>query len=211
MIIYDEKCLENINAISAAIIAGGKSARFGASKVTAVYQNKRLIDWAAGLAEGIAGNIVIVSGPEEIKYFDHIRSVRDKVTDRGPIGGIYTALACFPDKWIAVLPCDMPRLSVKVYQFMMKFRSDDQPVVAKSAKGIEPLVSIWPGNVLSTVEQSIREGNYSLHKLLSRLNAVQVDIPVNMPGYKPEYFYNVNTQEDLTRLMQTDELPDQTE
>lgn len=204
MIIYYEKCLENINALSAAIIAGGKSARFGTSKVTAVYRNKRLIDWAAGLAEGIADNIVIVSGPEEIKYFDHIRSVRDKVTDRGPIGGIYTALACFPDQWIAVLPCDMPRLSAKVYHYMMNSRSADQAIVAKSDKGIEPLVSIWPGNALRIVEQSIREGNYSLHKLLSRLNAVQVDIPNNMPGYKPEYFYNVNTPEDLARLMQTE-------
>ncbi|MGD9900338.1 MAG: molybdenum cofactor guanylyltransferase [Calditrichaceae bacterium] len=202
--------MENINAISAAIIAGGKSARFGIPKVTAVYQNKRLIDWAVLLAENITSHIVIVSGPEEIKYFDHIRSVRDKVIDRGPIGGIYTALEFFPDEWVAVLPCDMPRLSAKVYHYMMKFRSDNQPVVAKSAKGLEPLVSLWPGNALSTVEKSILEGNYSLHKLLSRLNAVQVDIPEEMPDYKPEYFYNINTQDDLMKLTQKDEIHDPT-
>ena len=59
--------------ISAAIIAGGKSTRFGGPKVWAEFRGKRLIDHAVDLAQDIAGQVFIVNG-KDVDY-SHLNMV----------------------------------------------------------------------------------------------------------------------------------------
>ncbi|HID38777.1 MAG TPA: molybdenum cofactor guanylyltransferase [Calditrichaeota bacterium] len=183
--------------LSAAILGGGKSRRFGEPKAFAVYQGKKLIDYAVDLAKQIAPHVFLVNG-RTVGYEEvGIPIISDLIPDLGPIGGLYTALKSSTTPYIAALPVDTPLLTVAAYRLLFQYMEKDRPVVALSDKGLEPLISIWPASMLYLVEQQIQEKNYSLRALFSQNEAVVVDFPQIMEDYNPQFFLNINYKKDL--------------
>ncbi|NOX89967.1 MAG: molybdenum cofactor guanylyltransferase, partial [Calditrichaeota bacterium] len=121
---------------------------------------------------------------------------RDIIPGCGPLGGIYTALNNFDSDWLAVLPVDMPLLDAEIYFHLWKQREDQRPVVAKTKKGIESMVSLWHKSNLSFIEERIKIRQWSIYRVLNEMNAVQV----NFPPEKQIQFFNINYKEDLELL-----------
>lgn len=188
------------HTLTAAIIAGGKSRRFGSPKALAALGNINLIDYAIHTARAISEEIVISYGEDNLFAGKAISVVQDVIPGCGPVGGIYTVLLHAKTPWIAVLPCDLPLLNSQVYEALFAARQENCPVVALSEKGLEPLVSIWPQNLAEPLGKFIRNGKLALHKVVRELKAVEVDIPSQLPGYRTEFFLNVNREEDLDRI-----------
>ena len=186
------------NQVSLAIIAGGKSSRFGSQKLLAEFNGKRLIDLAVNLAGSVSDRIFIV-GSAEVQLPDvNIPIIEDLVPGCGPIGGIYTALAKAEREWVAVMPGDMPYLKSEIYQYLWAFSAQQQPVVAVSAKGIEPLVSIWPTSCASKLEQLIQQKRYKLRDALYICDAVKIKT-TSFLRRDPDLFFNINYQSDIQR------------
>ncbi|NOY58430.1 MAG: molybdenum cofactor guanylyltransferase [Calditrichaeota bacterium] len=182
-----------------AIIAGGKSSRFGDSKLKALYLKRRLIDYAVDLAYSLSPHVMIVGGTTSLPEDLRPPVVHDLTTEIGPLGGIVTALTFGKTDWLAVMPCDAPQLSAKIYQALFDHVDRDVPVVAISKSGMEPLVSLWPRSVLPILKQTIAGCNYALRPLLRRLNATMCDV-TKIAGYSENWFVNINCQHDLQLL-----------
>jgi len=186
-----------IKNLTAAIIAGGKSRRFGEPKALAFYKSKRLIDYALNLAQQISPKVFLVNG-RSVAFEDiDIPVINDIIPDIGPIGGLYTALSNSTTPFIAALPVDTPLLTMEAYQLLSKFMEKNRPVIAKSEKGLEPLISIWPVVILPLIESQIQQGNYSLRAIFREKEAVIVDFPKVMKDYNPHLFLNINYKKDL--------------
>ncbi len=185
--------------VTAALIAGGKSERFGSPKQNALYNGKSLLDSAVEKISHISDDIIIVGNLQRSALKKPIPLFRDLVENCGPLGGIYTALHFSHKKWVAILPVDMPLLPISVYRFLYASCKEGHPIVAKSEAGIEPLVSIWPIENLAAMKNQIDKKDFRLHFLLKMLNAVEIDLS-RVPGYNSLWFENINYKNDLNSL-----------
>jgi molybdopterin-guanine dinucleotide biosynthesis protein A len=199
---YKEKLILDlfINT-SVAIIAGGKSSRFGTNKARANYNDKKLIEIALQLGGSISSEIFIITG-NKYNYDDQlVPSISDLIPNCGPIGGIYTALMTSSNSLVCTLPCDMPLLKKEIFNLLYQNRSDEYPVVACSENGLEPLICLWPTNLALEIYSYLKEGKYSLRHLLLDLNAIQINIPMLIKEYDQRIFTNINYKLDLENIV----------
>ena len=189
-----------MHEITSALIAGGNSNRFGSSKMQAKFQGKRLIDYALHLALEISDNVIIIAGSHPLPADVNAKVYHDLIPNCGPLGGIYTALHYAPTSRVAILPVDMPLLSLKIYNVLLAVNERDRPVVAVSHAGLESLVSLWPKSILPMVKRSLESKELGIYKLLKKLNAIKIDLPNEMENYEKEWFLNINSRHDMEIL-----------
>ena len=91
------------------ILAGGRSVRFGSNKAHAVWKGKTLLKraWEALEASGCDPVVITREDADDITLsFPSVR--KDILNDRGPLGGLYSAMKYYPNDILVVLTCDMP-------------------------------------------------------------------------------------------------------
>lgn len=182
-----------------AIIAGGRSRRFGSSKSKAIIDGQTLLDRALELARRMSDQVIlIVNGPSAIND-SSIAVYEDIIKGKGPIAGIHSALTYCQTSWLAVMPVDMPFLDLRVYQYLSPYCTHENPVAAESDAGLEPLVSFWPRSVLSAVENFLQDGDLGLYQCLNKLKAQRINCSQEVAGFEPRIFTNINRPEDLIK------------
>ncbi len=186
--------------LTAAIIAGGKSRRFGAPKALVRLGNESLLDHALRLAGQISSRALLNYGEINIYEDKNVPLVGDVLPGCGPLGGIYSVLQAAQTPWVAVLPCDLPLLPAQVYRILFERRQKNRPVSACSERGLEPLVSIWPKTLAGALEARLRKGDFALQTVIRELRGVEISMPQELPGYRAEFFLNVNRKEDLEQI-----------
>jgi len=190
----------HLSEISVAVIAGGKSQRFGSSKLFAEFNGKRLLDIALEIAISICPNVMLITNEDAWEFDPNVQIFADNFTDMGPLAGIQSALQNSKTEWTAVLPVDMPFLTVDIYNYLWQFCTNERPVAAESAKGLEPLVSIWPKNALDQIELSLKQGELGIFRCLKKLNAEIANPCRDMQNYNEQSFVNINKQIDLNKI-----------
>lgn len=186
--------------LSAAIIAGGKSRRFGAPKALARLGGQSLLDHALRLAGQISSRVLLNYGETDLYAGMNVPLVADVFPGCGPLGGIYSVLQAAQTPLVAVLPCDLPLLPAQVYRLLFVRRQENRPAIARSQRGLEPLVSIWPTTLARELEARLRKGDFALQKAIRELQGVEIPMPEELPGYRGEFFLNVNRKEDLEQI-----------
>ena len=189
------------HTLTAAVIAGGKSTRFGRNKLRESVGEHQLIDYPIALAKAIAKESLIIHGDEDDFADKGLRHYSDVVPACGPIGGVYTALFYSAQPWVATIPGDVPLLTPEIYEFLYEHRQKDVPVVAVSHKGLEPLVAIWPRVLVETLERMVHQRKLVLHEVITALDAVQIPLVEWMADYSPQLFLNVNTRDEFEKLV----------
>ena len=83
-----------IHNISGVILAGGASKRFdGIIKAKIVIDGKTIISRIIETIGEIFDNIIIVTNtPDEFKEFKSCKIIRDHFLNKGPLGGIHSAM-----------------------------------------------------------------------------------------------------------------------
>lgn len=183
------------------ILAGGKSKRMGHDKAFIRFQGevliRRIIDRLAGLAEEV---LVIASRTQEHLPRD-IKVIPDLIPERGPLGGLYTALSAASHPAVVVVACDMPFVNQKLlaYQRNILISRDMDIVVPSSEKGLEPLHAVYRrDSCLPPVRSTLETGE---GQLISWFPGVKVRIlaPKECKAFDPLglTFLNVNTPKEL--------------
>jgi molybdopterin-guanine dinucleotide biosynthesis protein A len=186
--------------ISVAVIAGGKSVRFGSPKAEALFEDKHLVDYSIQIGYRLSREVFLVTANTDPFENPFAPAVRDLIPNCGPLGGILTALLYSSNPWICTLPCDMPLITPEIARVLSTRRSGTRPVVARSEKGLEPLLAIWPVEVWNVIYYLLRNDRNSIRDALRRLDAIEVYIPEILPDYKPQIFTNINYKEDLRKI-----------
>jgi len=180
-----------------AILAGGKSRRFGTEKAMASIGKHSLMEIAIDLARKLAVHIFVIGDMKADRLPGHIALHSDKMPGNGPLGGIHTALDHAITPYVFLLPCDMPLMIPDVYFELASYRGENRPVVAVSHTGLEPLVSLWPKNALPIIERRLLAGRTSPIEALDELHALKVRMPEALDSYRPDIFHNINTRRHL--------------
>ncbi|MGA2226919.1 MAG: molybdenum cofactor guanylyltransferase [Syntrophobacteraceae bacterium] len=188
--------------ITGAILAGGKSLRFGKNKALQQIGGKRLIERAIESLRPFCDPIVVVANEIE-PYLDISVSLAvDIVAHQGPLGGIYTALLFSPAEWILVKATDMPFLVPEMVSLLIDSRKGFDVVVPKLNDYYEPLLAMYNQRCLPAIARQLEQpdkrqvfGFYRKVRIRALADGEWRKVDPDALSFK-----NVNTPSDLAEL-----------
>lgn len=171
--------------ILGAILAGGRSSRFGSDKALAAFDGRALIDHVVDAVVPQVDALIVVGR-------DHagLKGVPDRpAPDLGPLGGIAAALhhACAHGfSHVLTVPCDTPFVPRDLHRRLS--------AVGPAAFLPElPVVGLWPVDANPTLHAMLRgPGSRSVRAFADWIGAEPITAGVEIA--------NVNTPGDLARL-----------
>jgi molybdopterin-guanine dinucleotide biosynthesis protein A len=184
------------------ILAGGSSSRMQRDKAALPYHGKSQLDRAFELASRHLSKVFVSVRASQTS--DPTRAQRPMIVDRipgeGPIVGIRSALAAYPDIAWLVLACDLPFLSDAALSQLLRERDTDGLATAyRSAHdGLpEPLCAIWEPAAGPALASYQNDGGRCPRKFLIR-HAVRLLEPLDRRALD-----NVNTPEEYAEALAT--------
>jgi len=186
---------------SAAILAGGKSQRFGSNKALAPWFTGYVIDAVVQAAMGACQEVIIIANEPEPYSYSGLPIFPDILPGLGPLAGLQSAFRHAKAERIFLLGCDMPLLNSELLNLMWEIPTWAPVVIPGTPRGLEPLHAIYHKSLLPIVDHRINSGNLSLQSLLEDMPCHIVspaDILKICPSFK--CLTSANTPEKLARL-----------
>lgn len=187
--------------ITGAVLAGGKSLRYGRNKSLEVFEGRRLIDRIAESIRAFCAPVFIVANDLSPYYDVDATLVRDIIAHQGPLGGIFTALLFSPNEWVFAKATDMPFLVPALVEMMLECR-DGFDVVVPVSRGLhEPLFALYHRRCTPAVGQALEQGEKKIVSFYGKMR-VHALAEEQWRRADPEglSFLNVNTPEDMEKL-----------
>lgn len=195
--------------LTVAIQAGGESRRMGRSKATVPFLGRPLIERLVTRVAPIADEILITTNePQNLAFLqkhpaaDRIKMYSDVYDRRGSLTGMFTALKCAANDYVAVCACDMIFVSPDL--FMVEFRAllDDPSldlVIPRTKFGYEPFHGVYRRDTcLDGLERSIEDDMESISSFVSSMHIREFSMD-EVAKIVPQgrCFVNANTPEEL--------------
>ena len=183
-------------SISGAILAGGRSVRFGRDKALEIWMGQTLLEHVADALEGCDQRF-IVGGNFERYGFLNLPVYPDPKLHRGSLYGLARALELASHSRVALSACDTPNLTRNYWEFMANF-SNFEIVIPENIDGfLEPLAAIYSKNCLDHVQSALEVGNLKMTGWFSTLEVRVVKWSELEPYFKADLFLNANTPDAL--------------
>lgn len=183
---------------TAAILAGGRARRFGGRhKPLALLGGKTLLEHQLEVLDPLFDEILLITNePEAFQPFSRLSMVTDMLPDKGPLGGIHSALYHASQQSVLVVAGDMPFLGEPVIreQIALSVEHPGQAIVPRRKEQTEPLHAIYPQNALETLERYLKQAaDRSVRSFLEHIPVYYQDVSEGTS------FININTPEELRR------------
>jgi molybdopterin-guanine dinucleotide biosynthesis protein A len=127
---------------------------------------------------------------------------QDIIQDRGPLGGIYTALLFSPAEWIFVRATDMPFLVPELASMIIDAREGFDAVVPKMNEYYDPLLAMYNRRCIPAIARQLREpdkrqviGFYRKIRIRTVTEREWREVDPDALSFK-----NVNTPSDLAEI-----------
>jgi molybdopterin-guanine dinucleotide biosynthesis protein A len=191
--------------VTAILLAGGRSTRFGEDKGRIVSGGRTLLEHAAAaLPAGRAATIVVVR-PEQLAAYAGLLSDATVVPDdadlpEGPLRGVVTGLRSCRTAWAWVVACDQPVVRPALLAAFLEV-ADDRPVIPVWNDRPQPLVALYPAAYAEDLAAFALSGVRSLTGAVDRAGylefAADACRAVDPDGRS---FLNVNTPAQLEEI-----------
>ncbi len=184
--------------IGALLLVGGNSRRMGQDKAQLPYGNGTFLSHTAAVLQNFEEKLLSV-GPRTYTLPGWV-SVPDDFPNRGPIGGLYSALRRCRSDALLVLPCDLPYFPRGLVEYLTSFSDAGwRAWVLKSRDGrLQPLCGVYTRQCLPFLEQMLAEENGRMSTLLERAEAHVLEMAyTRFPDF---VLGNVNTPQEYQKL-----------
>jgi molybdopterin-guanine dinucleotide biosynthesis protein A len=187
--------------ITAVILAGGSSERYGQNKALLEIGGIRLIDLVAGQMKNIFKRVILVTNQKRDYEYLGIPMVEDLIKGLGPIGGIYTGLRNIADKAGFFIACDMPLINRQLVRYMVDIRDNHAAVVPTVGNEIEPLHAIYTQACLGPIRRLIDSKRYQVRRFYDHVSIRYVkEDEIRRFGSPRRAFLNINTINELAEI-----------
>ncbi|MFO7850756.1 MAG: molybdenum cofactor guanylyltransferase [Spirochaetia bacterium] len=193
------------------VLAGGGSRRYGRDKAFVEWKGRSLVEYALQNVSRLAEETYILS--KEPKKFVHLpwTVIPDITTTPTPISGILS-ISPFVKDWLLVAACDILVLDPEFINTLWGAREPGKAVIPRTDRGLQPLLAIYPKEVLGYWEQAYRSGNFKLRSVVENMPRTEVDISKLRASSSSEAretrgeqglppFRNINRPEDLPEVI----------
>ena len=176
---------------SGAVLAGGRSKRFGSDKARFVLDGASLLARVLGSLEGASERFIVAN--RDYSNFG-VRVYADSLPAQGPLGGVHTALCRAQEDWVAVAACDLPYLTPDYWTTLARHCTGVQAVVVQRADRLEPLAALYRRDLASAVERRLQRGDLAVHNFIGSVAVCVLDF-ANL-DLSPDVLTNLNTLPD---------------
>ena len=180
-------------AIEVFILAGGESRRMGTDKGLINFKGTSMILHIIKLLDKLNLKTSIVSSNEEYMRFG--KSVyKDVIPNKGPLGGLFTALEYSQAQMVLLLACDMPSINRKGIQSLMKIAEPGKIAIATDGKQISPVFACYPKLLKVEVQKALLKDELKMQDFISKQSYITLDLKATE---NTEILQNLNTMEEL--------------
>jgi molybdopterin-guanine dinucleotide biosynthesis protein A len=175
----------------------GKSSRMGSNKAFLKLKGKTFIERQIDLLREIFNEITISANtPSEYKRLN-IPIIQDIYPNKGPLGGIHTALITSKSFYTFVLACDMPFVEIDLIKHLKSFLEGHDVVVPESKKGLEPLHAFYSKNCIAPIKKELDNNNLRVISFFPqvKVKVVKLDSLTSSGKFKNS-IKNLNTAEE---------------
>lgn len=194
--------MQKIATLNGLVLAGGQSRRMGSDKGLIVYHERPQREHLFAMLQSVC-NEVHTSCRSDQHVLPTFNPLPDAASIQGPLNGILSAFAQWPDKaWLAVA-VDLPNLTVGLLRELVVQRMSEKPATCffdAAAQAPEPLLTIWEPAAYPLLIAGVEMGNISPRSFL-----LSHDVHV-VHGMDPAFFHNVNDQATRSRWSPNDPL-----
>lgn len=191
---------ESLKSLTGVILAGGQSRRFGEDKARVTVQpgNQPLLVKLVSLLDSFALHPIVIADKED-KYDDlGISCVVDFIPNKGPLGGIYTALRMARSDKILVLTCDMPCVDTGLLKKMLTMnKTVDNEIVFVINGERQPFPGVYTQGEMFRIKNFLDSERLEVKNFLNNLPGLFL-IHHHADNGK---FFNMNTPEDYTKML----------
>ncbi|RJP46414.1 MAG: molybdenum cofactor guanylyltransferase [Anaerolineaceae bacterium] len=204
---------------SLVIQAGGQSTRMGEDKALKPFLGRPLIQHVIERLAPLTDEILVTTNrPNDYAFLNastgsahRVRLVSDLAPGRGPLGGLYTAVASAASPIVAVVACDMPFASARLLETAIRImvKEEADVVIARTDEGYEPFHAVYRRETcVPAIQSAIAADQW---KVIAWFPAVKVreltlaEVSASDPGGRA--FWNVNTPEEFAEAERLAKLP----
>jgi molybdopterin-guanine dinucleotide biosynthesis protein A len=197
--------------LTVVIQAGGMSSRMGEDKALKPFLGRPLIQHVIDRLAPIADELIVTTNrPADYKFLN-LRLVSDLRPGRGALGGLYTAIVSATSPLVAVVACDMPFASPKLFEGARKLMVEEEADVViarvpseaeqgeKAGQGYEPIHALYRRETcLPAIESAIDADQWKVISWFSKVK-VRALTPEEVKLLDPSglCFWNLNTPEEF--------------
>jgi molybdopterin-guanine dinucleotide biosynthesis protein A len=159
-----------------AVLAGGRSSRFGSDKALAdaagAPLGRRVVD---ALRAGGADPVVVIGGSAGAAL--GVPTIPDRYPGAGPLAGLATALRWARNGLVVVAPCDLPLLTGDQVAELVAAADETTAAVAAVGGAVQPSLGCWPARCSESLHRAVRVGDRAWRRALDLVPHLAVELP----------------------------------
>ncbi|HLQ40414.1 MAG TPA: molybdenum cofactor guanylyltransferase [Tetragenococcus sp.] len=168
-----------ITEATAVVLCGGKSSRMGFDKALLKIDHQYVVQKTCQNLQKIFAEILLVTDRKD-KFPDQIQRqysiVEDEFYQKGPLGGLVTALHHIKTPYLFLIACDIPNVSLTdIHQLYEQIQ--DRQVVLFADNYLETLFAFYHQSCLPILEKQLEKGELKIRTAFSKLDVKQVKTP----------------------------------
>lgn len=193
--------------MSAVVVAGGVSKRFGQDKGLIRLARKPLILHVLDKLTTIVDDVVVVVNSEDQrrKFVEEIerpfRILIDRAQVRTPLAGALAGFETIQNEYTLLLACDTPFLSSDILNLLLELCANRTAAVPRWPNGnIEPLQAAYQvKRATKAAKAALEEGELDMRSMIGNLQNVRYISTIVLQQLDPKLrtFFNINTLNDL--------------
>jgi molybdopterin-guanine dinucleotide biosynthesis protein A len=178
------------------ILCGGKSSRMQSEKGLVLFKGKPFIEHIINAILPITNNIQLITNGNDYDYLEY-NKINDIEIDKGPLGGIYTALYHSESEFNMILSCDIPLISTELLAELIKKHDDEAAITVLSSESrMHPLIGIYAKRIIPIIKEAITQGDLKLMNLIAKVPH-QI---ITFDESQSFNFTNINSPDELNDL-----------
>jgi len=143
--------------------------------------------------------IIVTNAPEDFEY-TNVRLVKDIITNKGSLGGLYTGIkeATFHDCF--VVACDMPFINLQLINHIIQIKGYDA-VVPRIDGRFQPLFATYSKDCLNVMKQHLNEEKLRISNVFTEIKVREIyGNEIKLYDDKLLSLININTPEELNNV-----------
>ncbi|MWB93350.1 NTP transferase domain-containing protein [Flavobacterium sp. GA093] len=185
-----------MEALTVFILCGGKSSRMQSEKGLVLFRKKPFIEHIIQAILPLTDKIKLITGTKEYDYLPYSK-IPDIVEDKGPLGGIYTALSSSETEFNLILSCDIPLISTELLSELISKHNEEAGITVFATESrLHPLIGIYSKKMVPVIKETIVAEELKMMDFLEKVphQIIKIDESENF------HLTNINSVDELNDL-----------